>query len=93
MRTAILIISEIDKKADVCQQVSDLKERIVEYVGTRLLIETEPEMPGVALNCTLTMDDKKAIDDMCEKGQKCVFIEGTEKAFDNNDMIDCELRD
>lgn len=95
--TIIFILVSLDPKVGKVN-VSALKNKIVEYVGTRMLQEPLDSMehcPGVILNDTLSDKDKENLVSLTEPEKvSLVFIELTEseyEAYKESDYTDCVI--
>lgn len=98
MKTIVFILVSLDPKVGKVN-VPALKNKIVKYVGTRMLQEPLDDIeycPGIMLNDVLSNDDKKALTDLmnedgCIKAG-LVFVELTDEEYkttENADYVDC----
>lgn len=77
MTTTILLIAKtsINNYKDV---IEGNKQHIIRYVGTRFVESLDPGLPSLALNCTLSNEDKEAISKniLTQDQLYVLFVEG-----------------
>jgi hypothetical protein len=90
MKTVILIISPTSKAGEI----EDIKDKIIKYLGSRMIEQVPDDVPGLVLNCLLDSTDKNAIVNVVTSrdDRSCVlFLETEKETLPSNDYYVFEI--
>ena len=85
MKTAIFILVPVSQSVTV----TEIKEQIVKYLGSRMIEHNPDDIPALATNCPLDQEDKAAIVNCVtsKDDRSCVIFLETDKELNNDYFV------
>jgi len=85
MKTAIFILVPISQSTTV----TEIKEQIVKYLGSRMIEHNPDDIPALAINCSLDPEDKNAIVSSVTSrdDRSCVIFLETDKELNSDYFV------
>ena len=85
MKTVIFILVPVSQS----EAIAEIKEKIVKYLGSRMIEHNPDDIPAIATNCPLDPEDKAAIVNYITSrdDRSCAIFLETDKETLNNDYF------
>lgn len=90
MKTVVVIVSPVSKAGEI----EDIKDKIIKYLGSRMVEQIPDDVPGLILNQTLDIMDKTAVSDIvCNSDDRSVvlFMETDKDTLPNDNYYVFEI--